>query len=289
MTNNELGAFLRAHRSQVLPEDVGMPSHGRRRVPGLRREEVAVLAGMNADYYARLEQGRERHPSPQVLDALSRALRLDEDGRTHLCRLAGVVPDDRPTSYGPETVGPALRQLIDGYPHTPAFVLNPALDILAANSLAEALFSPFERADNLARMVFLDPAARQFHTRWNRAAQATVANLRQAVGRDPDAPRPAALVRSLTAASAAFTELWHSHTVRGKTHEAKEFSHPEVGALSLTYQAFDVRSAPGLQLVIYHAEPGSPSAEALSLLGTLHATDRQGSDGTVRAPGTRGH
>ncbi|MGW7486453.1 helix-turn-helix transcriptional regulator [Streptomyces sp. NPDC054786] len=275
MTSNELGGFLRAHRSQVLPEDVGMPSHGRRRVAGLRREEVAVLAGMNADYYARLEQGRERHPSPQVLDALSRALRLDDDGRTHLHRLAGVAPDPLPAARGREAVDPALRQLIDTYAHTPAFLLDPALDILAANALAKALFSPFERADNLARMVFLDPAGRQFYPRWNRTAEVTVANLRQAVGSDPHAPRPAELIRTLSAASAAFTELWHSHTVRGKTHDAKEFIHPEVGGLSLTYQAFDVRGAPGLQLVIYQAEPGSPSAEALSLLGTLSATGRQ--------------
>jgi transcriptional regulator with XRE-family HTH domain len=195
MASNDLGDFLRAHRARLRPEDVGMASCGRRRVAGLRREEVAVLAGMNTDYYARLEQGRERHPSPQILDAVSRALRLDDDARDHLHRLADVVPDAR-RSYAPETVSPMLRQLLE-------------------------------------------------------------------------------LVRTLTEASEEFAELWQSHTVRGKTYDAKELVHPEVGPLSLTYQSFDVRGARGQQLVIYHAEPGSRSAQALALLGTISVTRRQ--------------
>ncbi|MGD6740861.1 helix-turn-helix transcriptional regulator [Streptomyces sp. BH106] len=275
MDDNHLGEFLRTRRAGLRPEDVGMASYGARRVAGLRREEVAVLAGVNADYYTRLEQGRERRPSAQVVDALSRALRLDADARTHLYRLAGATPDDRPSVHAAERVSPALRQLMDGYANTPAFVMNRTLDLLAVNALAEALYAPFEPADNLARMTFLDPAGRSFYADWDRAAQATVANLREATGFDPDNPRLRELVRTLTEHSAEFTRLWNAHTVRGKTQDAKHLLHPDVGALALTYQAFDVREAPGQQLVIYHAEPGSPSAQSLNLLGSVHATGRQ--------------
>ncbi|MFJ8673355.1 helix-turn-helix domain-containing protein [Streptomyces sp. NPDC093589] len=275
MSDNPLGDFLRARRSGLRPEDVGMASYGVRRVAGLRREEVAVLAGVNVDYYTRLEQGRERHPSSQVLDALSRALHLDTDGRVHLHRLAGAAPNDRPAQQR-HVVSPALRQLMDGYPNTPAFVLSSTLDILATNALADALYAPFTPADNLARMAFLDPAGRDFYTRWDWAAQATVANLRLAAGIDPDNPRLKALVGTLTERSTAFSAMWQAHTVRGKSQDAKQLNHPDVGPLALTYQAFDVRDAPGQQLVIYHAEPGSPSAEALSLLGAINATRQRG-------------
>ncbi|GAA0975419.1 helix-turn-helix transcriptional regulator [Nocardiopsis tropica] len=274
MSGNDLGDLLRAHRARIRPEDAGVPTYGPRRVAGLRREEVAVLAGMSSDYYARLEQGRERNPSAQVLEAVSAVLRLDDDTREHLYRLAGAVPEDARRRDAVETVAPELRQLLDGYPSTPAFVLNPALDILAANALAGALFSPFARADNLARMVFLDPAARSFYARWERAARMTAASLRHAAGLDPHHPGLVSLVAELTGGSADFADLWRSHTVRGKTGEAKEFVHPDVGALSLVYQSFDVRGARGQQLVIYHAEPGSRSAQALALLGTSDATRR---------------
>ncbi|MFE2553322.1 helix-turn-helix transcriptional regulator [Streptomyces sp. NPDC059355] len=272
MPDNQLGEFLRARRAGLRPRDVGMPDHGVRRVTGLRREEVAVLAGVNADYYTRLEQGRERHPSAQVLDALSRALRLDSDACAHLHQLAGTAPSVPLTPTAPDHIGPALRQLLDGYPGAPAFVMNRALDILAANALARALYSPFESADNLARMVFLDPAGRRFHTRWGYTAQTVVAHLRQAAGIEPDNPRLRSLVRDLTEHSADFTRLWNTHAVRGKTLDAKDFLHPDVGPLTLTYQAFDVREAPGQQLVVYQAEPATHSAQALTLLGTLHAT-----------------
>ncbi|MFH8808867.1 helix-turn-helix transcriptional regulator [Streptomyces hygroscopicus] len=271
MADNDLGEFLRSRRSGLRPEEVGMASHGTRRVPGLRREEVAVLAGVNADYYTRLEQGRERNPSAQVLDALSRALRLDGDARDHLYRLAGAVPDG-PALPVPDQVSATLRRLMDGYSHTPAFVLNRTLDILATNALADALYSPFHPADNLARMTFVDPAGRTFYQDWNRAAQATVAHLRHAAGYEPDSPRLRALVDTLGEGSAEFARLWAAHTVRGKTREAKRLLHPDVGPLTLDYEAFDVRETPGQQLVIYHAEPGSGSAEALRLLGSIHAT-----------------
>ncbi|MDT0268157.1 helix-turn-helix transcriptional regulator [Streptomyces sp. DSM 44915] len=270
-SGKQLGDFLRAHRARRRPDEVGLPSHGRRRVVGLRREEVAVLAGMNTDYYARLEQGRARHPSPQVLAAICGALRLDPDARAHVYRLAGVVPDDAGAPPR-ETVSAQLRELLDGYPHTPAFVLGPALDLLTANPLARALFSPFERADNLAGMVFLDPVGRHFHVHWHEAAQAVVASLRQATGHDPDYPRLRALVRELTEASAEFAALWATQTVHPKTSGGKVLRHPAVGELSLGYQTFDVSGAPGQQLVIYHAAPASPTAEALTLLGALAAT-----------------
>lgn len=274
MTSNDLGDFLRAHRARLRPDDVGLASYGARRVAGLRREEVAVLAGMNSDYYARLEQGRERSPSPQILEAISSALLMDVEAREHLFRLAGTAPEgERPQPR--EVVSPALRELLDGYANAAAFVLNPANDFLASNALADALFSPFKDMDNMARMTFLDPAARSFFTQWGRAAEAVVAGLRHATGLDPHYRRLHDLVESLTEESEEFAALWSSHTVHGKTRAGKELLHPDVGRLDLTYQTFDVRGAPGQQLVIYHAASGSPGAQALSLLGSLHATHRQ--------------
>ncbi|MFF4498841.1 helix-turn-helix transcriptional regulator [Streptomyces sp. NPDC001546] len=270
MSDNHLGDFLRARRAAVRPGDVGMAHHGLRRVAGLRREEVAVLAGVNADYYTRLEQGRERRPSAQVVEALGRALLLDAAAVAHLHRLAGSVPG-RPNPSAGGRVSPALRTLIDGYCDTPALVTGPALGILAANALVKALYSPFERVDNLAEMVFLDPASRRFHTRWDRTAEAVVGHLREAEGLDPGSLRLRALVDGLSERSTDFARLWDTHTVRGKTRAAKHFLHPDVGDLHLTYHAFDVRGAPGQQLILYHAAPGSPSFEALRLLGSIHA------------------
>ncbi|MFD5879453.1 helix-turn-helix transcriptional regulator [Streptomyces yangpuensis] len=267
-SDRALGEFLRARRAALRPQDVGIASHGVRRVAGLRREEVAVLADMNVDYYARLEQGRERHPSAQVLEALARALRLRPDAQAHLHRLAGSAPVDRPADRpATELVGPALRGLLDGFPDRPAFVVSTALDILAANACARALHAPFSPADNLARMVFLDPAGRRFYTDWASTSRATAGHLREACGIAPDDPRLRDLVRTLTTRSPGFARLWTTHDVLAKTQDAKHLHHPVAGPLTLTYQSFDVRAAPGQQLIVYQAAPGGPGARALSLLG----------------------
>ncbi|WP_285646496.1 helix-turn-helix transcriptional regulator [Lentzea sp. NBRC 102530] len=272
-----LGEFLKAHRARVNPEDAGLPSHTQRKVKGLRREEVAVLAGVSADYYARLEQGRETRPSAQVLDALSRALRLDTDARAHLHRLAGVVADE---GYAPDVVSPELLRLMSGLHDMPAMVMNSVLDVLASNALADALYEPFSPADNAARMTFLDPAAQGFYARWHWVAQSTVAHLRQTA--HPNSARLQQIVAALSE-NPVFRELWAQHEVRGKTQDAKEFVHPAVGPIKLSYHSFDVREAPGQFLVVYQAEPG-PNADALKLLATSRATRAAASPGTTPVP-----
>lgn len=274
-----LDGFLRARRGQVTPADVGLATHGARRVPGLRREEVALLAEVSVDYYVRLEQGRERHPSAQVLDALARALSLSDDGRLHLYRLAGLGPRQRWTATA-ERVDPALLQLMDHWPDTPALVLGRAYDVLAANRLGDALFSGFPHSRNLIVTVFLDPASASFYADWPAAAANTVAGFRLAQSSWGDTPRVREVVEQLLRESPPFAELWARHDARGKTLEVKRFVHPEVGPLTLRMQSFDVRSAPGQQLVVYDAEPGSSSAQGLALLGSLAATSTSTSRGT---------
>jgi transcriptional regulator with XRE-family HTH domain len=270
---HDLGEYLRARRAATRPEDAGFPSGGRRRVAGLRREEVAVAAGMSADYYMRLEQGRETHPSPQVLDALGRALGLDDDGRLHLFRLAGLAPAPAASAASSsERADPELLALLDSWPQHPALVLGRAYDVLAANTLGRALFAGAQHRDNLARMLFLDPGARALWADWPAAAAATVAGLRLAEGAAPDDARLRAVLRELTEASPEFAQLRATGDARAKRPMRKGFLHPEVGPLDLRTHAFDVRAAPGQELVVYRAEAGSPSAEALALLGSLAAT-----------------
>ncbi|CAI9400684.1 helix-turn-helix transcriptional regulator [Nocardioides sp. T2.26MG-1] len=271
MPTGPLGEYLRARRAQVSPESAGVPTYGVRRVPGLRREEVATLAGMSVDYYVRLEQGRERNPSAQVLAALSQVLRLDDDARQHLYALAGQAPGPaRPAA--PERVDPELLRLMGLWPDTPAIVLGRAYDVLAGNPLAYALFEGFEQGPNLLLKIFLDPGARTFYPDWEQVARYTVAGLRLLEGRTPDDLRIREVVAQLSSRSPAFVEMWGRHEARGQRLASKRFHHPEVGDLTLRISAFDVRSAPGQELIVYHAEPGSRSAEALALLGTLSAT-----------------
>jgi len=268
MAQTPLGAFLAARRARLTPDDVGMASTGTRRVAGLRREEVAVLAGMSADYYTRLEQGRERNPSPAVLDAIARAFDLGPDAREHLFRLADAPVGAVPAPARPQ-VARGLRELLDAWPDTPAVVMNHRLDLLARNALADAFYRDFTDAGNYARMTFLDPAGRTFFADWERAAQAGVANLRLALGRDPHDRAALDLITELTEGAPEFRSLWERNDVRGKTHEAKTFHHQAVGELTLSYHAFDVRDAADQQLIVYRAEPNSRSAEALKLLGML--------------------
>ncbi|MFE4639380.1 helix-turn-helix transcriptional regulator [Streptomyces sp. NPDC056730] len=225
----------------------------------MRREEVALLAGVSSDYYIRLEQGRENSPSPQVVEAVAQALKLDAEAAGHLNRLCLTV-SQRPRDRGEAGVGEKLLRLMDGWEHTPAFVVGPALDIMAANSLAEALHSGFGRFGNLARMVFADPAGREFYQEWERAAHSCVAEIRAAYGHDPESARIAGVVAELSARSAEFAALWQTHEVKSKSQESKHLKHPQVGDLYIECAAFTVNGAPHQQLVVYQAGAGAPVA-----------------------------
>jgi transcriptional regulator with XRE-family HTH domain len=268
-----LGAFLRARRELTSPEQAGVTSSGRRRTPGLRREEVAQLSGVSTDYYTRLEQGREQRPSGQVLDALARTLRLDPEETAHLHRLAradrGHADLGRANRTVRETVRPSLLRLMQGWLHTPALIVNRRMDVLGANPLGRALFARvFEQDEpNLVRFVFLSPHARSFYPEWEQIAQSSLGALRAASGGLDEA----GLVDDLAARSPEFRRLWARHDVRGKSHEAKRLHHHEVGELTLTYDSLTVDGAGGQQLIVYQAEPGSASAQALALLGTVAA------------------
>lgn len=265
--DNAIGQFLRARRELVRPEDVDLAPGPRRRVAGLRRTEVALLAGVSSDYYVRLEQGRERHPSPQVVAALARALHLDEEATAYLHDLARP----RPRRRRREVVSPALLGMMRAWTETPAVVLGRCLNVLAHNHLGEALFAGHTYSDDLVRLVFLDPDGRDFYPDWERVAVNTVGGLRAAAGADQDDPRLIETVGELSVKSADFRRLWARHDIRQKAGETKRFRHPLVGELTLTYEALTLNSAPDQQLVVYQAEPGSSSAEALSLLGSLTA------------------
>ncbi|MEU4892898.1 helix-turn-helix transcriptional regulator [Streptomyces sp. NPDC044780] len=270
-SENSLGRFLRARRERVRPEDVGILPGSRRRVAGLRREEVALLSGVSTDYYVRLEQGRERHPSAQVVEALARALVLEEDAAAHLHRLARPAPVRRRPAARRERVSPALLRMMEGWPRTPAVVLGRCLTVLAHNALGGALFDGHTHSRDLMRLVFLDPDAREFYPDWDRVAVNTVAGLRAAAGIDEEDPELIAVVGELSLKSETFRRLWARHDIRQKTHETKRFRHRLVGELTLEYEALTVNSAPGQQLIVYQAEPGSPSEQALALLGSLTA------------------
>jgi transcriptional regulator with XRE-family HTH domain len=272
MTTSALGEFLQARRGQVAPTQVGLPTTGRRRVPGLRREEVSTLAGLSVDYYIRLEQGRERHPSTQVLNAIADALQLDDDAHQHLFRIAGFAPGLR-TAARPERVDPELRRLMDGWPDNPTLLLGRTYDVLARNRLGAALWRPFTYSDNLLLNIFLDDAAPAFYAHWRAAAVNTVAGFRVASGLAPDDRRVTEIVRELRDKSVEFVEIWDRNDARGKSADVKTFVHPEVGPLTLQMQTLDVRSAPGQQLVVYSAEPGTASADALALLGLSSSND----------------
>ncbi|MFF4260135.1 helix-turn-helix domain-containing protein [Streptomyces sp. NPDC001663] len=273
-STNPLGEYLRARRCLVRPEDSGLPVSARRRVAGLRREEVALLAGVSTDYYVRLEQGRERHPSAQVVEALASALHLDPEAAAHLHRLArpGPVPGRAAARTGRERVSPVLLRMMEGWHRTPAVVLGPCMTVLAHNALGRALFAGHTYSGDLVRLVFLDPDARAFYPDWEKAAVNTVGALRSAAGTDHhDDPQLIRTVGELSLKSKEFRRLWARHDIRQKTHETKRFQHPLVGELTLDYESLTVNSAPGQQLVVYQAAPGSTSEQTLALLGSLTA------------------
>lgn len=271
---HEVREFLMSRRAKVTPEQAGLPAGTGRRVPGLRRSEVAMLAGVSVDYYARLEQGRERHPSAQVLTAIGEVLRLDDDARTHLFRVAGLSPL-RHMDAAAERVAPELQRLLDLWSQTPAIVLGRALDVLGGNALGYALFEGFPQGENLLATLFLDPRARRFYDDWAGIAEYTVAGLRMQHGAAPDDPRMRDVLGSLLESSTDFAELWARHDARSSRLTTKTLHHRDVGALTLQVNTFDVKAAPGQELVVYHAAPESPSAAAIERLASLYAAPRE--------------
>jgi transcriptional regulator with XRE-family HTH domain len=276
---DELGEFLRSRRARLRPADVDLEDYGeQRRVPGLRREELAQLAGVSVGYYTRLEQGQSRHASEAVLDALASALRLDDDERTHLHVLARPKPRTRRRPR-PERVDSRLRVLVDSLA-VPAVVLGRHLDVLAWNRLGHALLAGHldvaapTRADrpNWAHLFFLDPHVRAlFGDGWRRKARDTVSDLRMIAARRQDDLALAELVGELTMRSREFAALWSAHPVRGCAHHTRDYHHPLVGTLTLTDDLLTFPDDDGQRLAMFYAEPGSPSAAALELLARVES------------------
>jgi transcriptional regulator with XRE-family HTH domain len=283
-TRDEIADFLTSRRAKLTPGEVGLEMRGTRRVPGLRREEVATLAGVSVDYYNRMERGNVAGASERVLEAVADALRLDEAERAHLFDLARAARDragDRRRGSTKRTVAPSVRWLVDAMTGAAAFVVNSRQDILAANHLGRALFAPmFESPSvpNMARFTYLDPRAREFHADWNRMARDCVAALRARVGRDPFDRGLSDLVGELSTRSEEFAALWATHNVRLHHGAEKRFTHPVVGELTLRYDRLGVAADPALEIFVYLAEPGSRSEEAFRLLASWSAggTDRPG-------------
>jgi transcriptional regulator with XRE-family HTH domain len=288
-TKKEISDFLTSRRARMSPEQAGLTSYGARRVPGLRREEVAVLAGVSVPYYTRLERGDMSGASDGVLEALAGALRLDDAERAHLFDLARAA---QPTGARPRrrSAKPRIRAevqwTLDAITGAAAYVSNERLDMLAANELGRALFSGLYTSEaqpaNHARFVFLDPRSTSFYADWDRAASETAAILRAAAGRDPYDRDLSDLVGELATQSEAFRTHWAAHNVRLHATAVKQLHHPAVGELSLSFNRLDIAADPGLTMFIYAAEPGTRSAEALNLLGSWGATV----DLTERAPTT---
>jgi transcriptional regulator with XRE-family HTH domain len=267
----ELSEFLRTRRARLKPEDVGLPDFGRhRRVPGLRREELAQVAGISVAYYTRLEQGNGRNVSAEVLAAIARALRLTDAEHAHLTHLAKPKPFRRRQPPRPQRVRPALWQLLDSMEGVPAYVLGRYSDILAWNYTALALFGDWAQLPaqdrNWARMVFLSPAHHDLFVDWESKAADIVGFLRMDAGRHPDDPQLSALVGELSVKSEDFRRLWAAHDVKERSHGIKRLHHPLVGELTLSFETFWLPAEHEQSLCTYHAEPRSPSAQALQLL-----------------------
>ena len=278
---SDIRDFLTTRRARTTPEQAGLPHYGgRRRVPGLRREEVALLAGISIEYYARLERGDARGMSPEVLDGVARALRLDDVERGHLEDLVRTAnntrskrsPRRRPTRT---QIRPAVLRLLDAMTGAAAFVRNGRLDIFAANQLGRALYSPVlgdTEQPNLARFVFLDRRAPEFYRDWDGIAHAAVGSLRAEAGRDPYDRDLSDLVGELSTRSQEFRERWAAHDVQYYRNGLQPFHHPVVGDLDLEYDALEIAADPGLTIVAYTAQPDSPSQQALDLLASRSST-----------------
>ncbi len=276
--SEEIREFLTTRRAKITPDAAGLPAYGGpRRVPGLRREEVALLSGVSIDYYIRLERGNLRGVSDSVLEALAGALQLDEAERVHLFALARAAAGSaRSTRPGAQRVRPGVQQTVDAMTGAPAYVRNARRDILAANQLGRALYSELYRDPvrpvNSARFVFLNPAARTFFPNWDRAADDTVAVLRSEAGKNPYDRALSDLVGELSTRSDAFARRWATHDVRFHRTGIKDIHHPVVGDLQLRFEAMELPADPGLSIVVYTATPGSASADGLSLLASWAAT-----------------
>jgi transcriptional regulator with XRE-family HTH domain len=264
--SNALGDFLRARRGQVRPEDVGLVAGARRRVRGLRREELATLAGISFEYYLRLEQGRDKNPSAQVLDALARALRLDIKAAEYLHQLASPT-SSRHEHASVEVAADDTRELIEQFA-MPAIVASRCLDVLAANSIARALSPGFAPGQNFLRWRLLDPAARDLYVDWDEATDVAVSGLREAAASDPDDPRLRSMIDELSTLSERFRELWARADV-GYRLGIIHMRHPVVGDLFLSRNRFNIPHSGGQHMLIYRAEPGSETAHALEVLRSL--------------------
>jgi transcriptional regulator with XRE-family HTH domain len=278
---NEIREFLISRRAKITPEQADLPAYGgNRRVAGLRREEVALLAGVSVDYYTRLERGNARGASETVLEALARALQLDAAERAHLFDLvhtANISTARRaPRRSAGDQVRPVVLRILDSMTTTPAYVRNGRLDILAANRLGKALFSQvfdsLAQPANPARFLFLDPRAAEFYVDWERQAQDTVAMLRSEAGRNPHDRALSLLIGELSTRSETFRTWWAAHNVRFHRTGVKRFHHPVVGDLTLAFEALDLAADAGLRISAYTAEPGSASHDALNLLASWTAT-----------------
>ncbi|MFG2072551.1 helix-turn-helix domain-containing protein [Nonomuraea maritima] len=266
--DNRLGSYLRARRELVTPEQAGIPAGGNRRVPGLRREEVALLAGISADYYLRLERGRDKNPSPQVLESLARVLRLDDVERTYLLGLAAALPR-APRRRRPEHVPARLHHLL-AHLQLPTFVEGRAFDVLASNAMAVALSPRLQPGQNRLRSLFLDPEEQAFHQDWQKAAADFVAALRTTIGDDTDDPRFVELVGELALSSRHFRTLWARHDVRRLDGGTTTVHHPVVGELRLHRDKLPVDD---VIIVVYYPDKDSDSDEKLRLLAALSHPD----------------
>ena len=265
---NALGEYLRARRELVQPQDVGIRVGGIRRVTGLRREEVAMLAGVSADYYLRLEQGRDRHPSVQVLEALAQVLQLDDSATNYLVGLTQERPRVAIKRRTREVVPSGIRQLLEVL-EQPAFVEGRYFDVLASNALAVALSPNLAVGGNRLRDFFLDDREKDLYPDWERNAARIVAGFRASVGSDTSDPRAVQLVGELSLASELFRRLWARHDIQVREGAPTVIHHPEVGDLTLRREKLAIGGADGQLLAIYHAERGSETAGLLALMGTL--------------------